>query len=186
MHVERLLRSLNLEEQFPPGWCIGDQRNASGLPAITISSPRLPDGLQIRSQLQVSGHRMPDTLEEVRVEFHVGIEVSLTDTCFPDPARTTRAPAWVGHLKRLRDDVLNGQIEDYGLRANPARNGKGPIGARKVPLARKFLGNDNLWLVVGYCTWALGPRTEATTIAELSDLAGRGVRLTQAWYDAST
>lgn len=99
--VEEILRGLALGSSLP-GWWVEVERNGNGNPAILIYSPALPDGRTLRGQLQVTGRRTPDRLEDVRFESFFGVEVALSEEHFFDPEASDVVPKWVQSLKRSR------------------------------------------------------------------------------------
>lgn len=179
VRAERLLRALDFT--LPDGWRVETSRGGRGMPSITVWSPQLSDGREIRGQIQVSGAAMPEDLDDVTWEFHVGISTK-PDTDFPSPKDTKTEPSWITHLKKLDDEILNGHMDNYGIRRNQAGHSKST--PNKLPLVKKYL-EDRQWLGTGYCDWALGPKSEIVSNDELDDLAARAQKLFQNWYEAA-
>ena len=185
--VERMLRPLaqSLGEQFGPEWKVAVGRGGSGMSAITVWSPHLPDSRRLRGQIQVVGRGMPTNSEDLEFEFHVGIETRPTTADFPAADTADVAPGWLNHLIVLRDEVIRGDLARFRLRQGRAGNGRQGVGNNKLPLVKKFLPDDP-WLAQGYFDWSLGPKSEPATPDELESLASCAHQLFVQWYSAST
>ncbi|MGK9146536.1 hypothetical protein KXS11_02765 [Plantibacter flavus] len=185
--VEARLRAqrkmLDLPHQLP-GWVTSIDRGDSGMPSLTFRSPTLPDGKQLRGQLEVTGRRMPPRLEDVRFNSYIGISVDNTDPHdFPDPTKVSEVPRWVEHLRLLHATVLDGQEGRLGVNRGAPGNGRKHLGIHKLPLATKHLGRLR-YLAKGYTTWAVGPKTNDVSLDQLPELADNTVEIFRSWYDA--
>lgn len=186
MRVERLMRA---EAKgligFGDDWSVEVLRGGSGMPSITMRSPELPDGRQLRGQIQVCGRGMPERFEDLTFEYHVGIGVDYSDSDFPDPLTATEAPGWVEHLRTL-ESVIGGEDGQLTLRISGRRaaNGGGDLGARKLALVEKFL-DDKAWLAKGYTDWALGVKSTPTPAAQLRDLCWTAQWIFTKWWAAT-
>ncbi|WP_431840013.1 hypothetical protein [Gordonia hongkongensis] len=184
--VERVLRSLapSIQNLLGDEWFVGVDRGGSGMPAITIRSPHLGDGRQLRGQVQVFGRSMPTAADDLKFEFQVGIQTKPTVEDFAPADQTDSPPAWVVHLERLRDDVLAGNLEEFGIRRGRSGNGRSGLGKYKSALVSKFLPGTS-WIARGYWDWSIGPKSEPVDRDGLHDLARRAATLMQQWYMAS-
>ncbi|WP_232717587.1 hypothetical protein [Gordonia metallireducens] len=185
--VERSLRQLKpaVEQKLGPGWTVGVGRGGSGMPSLAIWSPRLSDGRVLRGQIQVSGRGMPADKEQLRFEYHVGVETSDSRTDFPRADKTSEAPGWVKHLQILRDSVLQDNAERFQVRKGHSSNGRRGVGQNKSGLVKKYLP-DSPWIAAGYFDWALGPKSEQVPESELPQLANTAAELFSQWFSAST
>ena len=186
MRTERLMRAEAAKmTRLGEGWTVEVLRGGSGMPSITVRSPALPDGRELRGQIQVRGRRMPGRMEDLTFEYHVGIGVEYDETDFPDPETATEPPGWIGHLKVLESVIggLDGQATLW-IGGRRAMNGGGDLGARKLPLVEKFL-DDKAWLAKGYADWALGIRSVPASVEQLGDLCLVAEWIFLSWYEAS-
>lgn len=188
LRVERLLRQEGRpSDRFPDDWDVSIQRGGSGMPSIQVESPLLPDGRQIRGQIQVTGRGMPPSLDETYFEYHIGIQVNDDDTDLPAADDVDTEPGWVSHLRTL-EHVLADTPHDEDLRlgmrgASPGRSARG---RNKLPLVKKFL-DGKTWLAKGYTDgWALGVKSTKTPVAELGALCSVATTIFLAWYRAET
>ena len=184
--VERVLRSLtpSIQELLGDGWFVGVGRGGSGMPAITIVSPYLSDGRELRGQVQVVGRSMPETADDLKFEYQVGIQTKPTIEDFAPADESLGPPAWVIHLERLRDDVLADNVERFGIRRGRSGNGRSGLGKNKSALVSKFLPGTS-WIASGYWDWSIGPKSEPVDQDGLPDLARRAAILMQQWHKAS-
>ena len=186
--VERVLRSLtpSIQDILGDEWFVGVGRGGSGMPTITILSPDLSDGRQLRGQVQVDGRGMPKTADGLKFAYQVGIQTKPTAEDFAPADKIDSPPAWVIHLERLRDDVLAGNpdLEDFGVRRNRSANGQSGLGKNKSAIVSKFLPGTS-WIACGYWDWSIGPRSEPVARDGLPELARRAATLMQQWYMAS-
>ena len=61
------------------------------------------------------------------------------------------------------------------------------LGARKLPLAEKFLPDDQQWLAKGYTDgWGPGIRSQKRELDRAEDLAAPFVRILSEWYRVET
>ncbi len=187
VRVERLLRQQGRpHERFPEGWDVSIRRGGSGIPAIEVKSPPLPDGRQIRGQIQVTGRRMPPTLDETYFEYHIGIQVNDADADLPAAAEVDDEPEWVPHLRTLERVLVDMGGESLRLSKHPASSGTSVRGKNKLPLVEKFLEGKS-WLAKGYTDgWALGIRSTKTPAGELSELCEVAANIFLAWHRAET
>lgn len=183
--IERAFRPIaeQLRVTFGSDWTVGVGRGGSGMPAITIWSPVLANGKQLRSQIQVAGRGMPEHLEDVRFEFHAGVGTSPNETDFPQADEVSVPPDWVKHIVTLRDEVICGDLDRYRIRKGRAGNGRRGVGKNKLGLVQKFLPNDAS-LALGYYDWAIGPKSRPVAQDELADLAGSAHELLSYWHAA--
>lgn len=187
VRVERLLRPYSRpHERFPEGWDVSIERGGSGIPSILVESPPLPDGRQIRGQIQVTGRRMPSTLDETYFEYHIGIQVNDNDDDLPAAAEVDDEPEWVPHLRTLERVLVDMGEESLRLSKYPASAGMSERSKNKLPLVEKFLGGKS-WLAKGYANgWALGIKSTKTPAGELSELCEVAANIFLAWHRAET
>jgi hypothetical protein len=181
--VEARLHELSLTEQLP-GWKIDHRRNGNGNPAVVIQSPVFGSNVVLRGQIQVVGRGMPDTLDSVRLEGHIGVAVAELKENYFDPDTSDAAPAWIEHLRTLQREVLAEAGDLYGIsRRSPGRSSR-ELGRWKTPLAKKHL-REHAYLAKGYTDgWAIGPKTRSVPLAELDELAARTAALFSRWFEA--
>lgn len=184
VQVERKLRSLNFEQRLPKGWRVVTDRGGAGMPSIEVHGPRLADGRELRGQIQATGRSLPTALNDVGMEFHVGIQTNLDSVDFPEEDEGTDEPEtpWVTYLKDLHEHILDGRLDEYGIRLNNASAGKSKFGASKMRVAKAHL-SGKLWLAVGYCDWALGPKSTVVPLGDLEELADRAAKLFREWHE---
>ena len=61
------------------------------------------------------------------------------------------------------------------------------LGARKLPLAERYLPDDLQWLAKGYTDgWGLGIRSQKRELDRAEDLAAPFVRILSEWYRVET
>ena len=185
--TEKLLRDVALPAlRLPSAWRADVKRGGSAMPSIVIVSPPLPDGRELRGQIQVAGRGMKPTLAETRFEYHIGVQVDDSAEDFPKAEATKTAPGWIPHLLVLHSvvDALGGRKMLVGK--YPGQAGGGEHGANKLPLVVKFLPKDGRWLARGYCNWALGIKSGKLSSDRLEDLARTTAKIFRAWYKAET
>lgn len=182
--VERLLRESGLPRlELPKDWDVDIFRGGSGMPSIVIRSPALPDGRELRGQIQVTGRGMPPTLESTRFEYHIGIQVDDSDDDLPDAASVDRAPEWIGSLLRLEGELDKFESGELRLSKHAAGHGKSGRGINKIPLVAKFMGQGRSWLAKGYTDgWALGIKSVPTSPANLPDLCKITANIFDTWF----
>ncbi|WP_106817510.1 hypothetical protein [Janibacter massiliensis] len=183
--VERMFRAQGVAERlFPSDWFVEIRRNGAGMPSIIVQSPTLPDGRELRGQVQVIGRAMPKESELLRLEYHVGVQVIADDDDLPDARECESAPAWIKHLRVLEQLVTDDAGERFPRIARTAAgNGRGARGANKIPLVNKFLDGQT-WLAKGYTDgWALGVKSTPTPAGELGSLCDEAAALFLAWFE---
>lgn len=184
LQIEGLLHQLALEDRFPTTWTVWYSRGGSGMSSVEFSSPTIPDGRQLRGQIQVK-HRgsLPSDSQLVRMEYHLGVSVEDTEADFPDPSSAKNAPSWVEDLKILYDVVLHGRLDELMVSTHKPGRDNGEFGVNRKPLLAKFL-TERTWLGQGYRTWALGPRSTGQPLSELPRLADVAVEVMTEWHEA--
>jgi len=180
--VERVLRRLVWPDPVTRAWSIGWDRNGSGMPTVTLQSDPLPNGRQIRGQLQVVGRSMPVDGSPVLLEYHVGVTVHDTEEDMPDPKTLHEEPGWIPPLRTLRA-LLQGRDEELSVARSRRGHAGGRYGHRKVELADTHLGPGR-WVAAGYLGWALGVRSVPTEIGSVQRLAEVTSTVLTEWYDA--
>ena len=186
VRVESLLRQHSRPyERFSEDWDVSIQRGGSGIPSIVVESRPLPDGRQIRGQIQVTGRGMPSTLDETYFEYHIGIQVNDDDADLPATAEVDDEPGWVPHLRTLERVLVDMGGESLRLSKHAASSGTSERGKNKLPLVEKFLEGKS-WLAKGYVGWALGIRSAKTPAGELSELCEVAANIFLAWHRAET
>ncbi|WP_052129272.1 hypothetical protein [Clavibacter michiganensis] len=178
--VERLMRALDLDAVLPEGWSTWIGRGDGGMSSIVVEGPRTRGGRRLCGQIQVMGRDSKLPLDEITLEYHVGVSVELGDEDFPEDP-TTR-PTWVDELFIL-DAVLQENGTRFQVRTNMPRNGTSPTGKRKMPIVREHLSGRE-WLAQGYCDWSLGTKSSIHRLDELKALADEAVALFIAWEAA--
>ncbi|MFV4914357.1 hypothetical protein PFZ49_12605 [Microbacterium lacticum] len=188
--VEAWFSALDLGQRMP-GWEVDVHRGGSGMPSIEFRSPPLRDGKQLRGQIEVVGRGMPGSLTEIRFNSYVGISVNPTDEAdFPNPEESTLVPSWIAHLQLLHREVLEGEEQRLRINRRAPGPGKKELGARKVPLAKRYLKSSNdgarslAYLAKGYTDWAIGPKLQDVPKEELEELAAITVEIFHRWYAA--
>ena len=87
------------------------------------------------------------------------------------------------HLKRLYHGVLKGHEKRLLMSTSHPQSGRTELGARKLPLAEKFLPDDLQWLAKGYTDgWGLGIRSQKRALDRAEELAAPFVRILTEWY----
>ena len=183
--IERRLERLPLVLAPPQGWFVQVARNGAGLPAILMTSPRLPDGSELRAQLQVVGRSMPQDLEGVRFEYFLGVAIEDEETAFPDPEKVEAAPAWIVSLRNLRDKVLVNDLDSLLIDTSRPGAGRSLYGKRKLQLITKH-APDSTWIAKGYRDWALGVKSRKVSVDRLEDLASLLEELATRWFEAES
>jgi hypothetical protein len=178
--VERLMRALNVKASLPEGWSTRIGPGDGGMSSIVIEGPIPDGGRRLCGQIQVTGRDSKRPIEDITLEYHVGVSVDLVDPDFPeDPARR---PTWVDELFVL-DEVIRQNGTLFQVRTNKPHNGNSPMGKRKMPIVRQHLKGRE-WLAHGYCDWSLGTKSSVRPLAELDDLAAEAVQLFISWESA--
>lgn len=171
-------------------WSMVINRNGSGMPHIDIAS-REPviikgKGREIRGNIQVSGRDIRQSLEDVRFQCFIGIEIeqnSLED--FPNDCSSAPEPAWIIALKQLDADVLfKDGIERYPEFAFHKTSGQ----CRKaIPhmreLVDRYLGKQR-YLIKGYKDWAFGAQSQPFPISNLKDNAKKTANIFKNWRNS--
>ena len=183
--VEKVLRDVALPVlRLPKSWKADVERGGSAMPSIVIVSPPLPDGRELRGQIQVEGRRMKATLAETRFEYHIGVQVDDNDEDLPEAETTKTAPGWIPHLLVLRNVVAALGEQEMLVGKHPAQNSGGDHGANKLPLIAKFMSKEPRWLAKGYCNWALGIKSKKCGPNDLEHLTRTAAQIFRAWYEA--
>lgn len=87
------------------------------------------------------------------------------------------------HLKRLYHGVLKGHEKRLLVSTSHPQSGRTELGARKLPLAEKFLPDDLQWLAKGDTDgWGLGIRSQKRPLERAAELAAPFVRILTEWY----
>lgn len=191
--IERSLEAIDFKNLLDtPGWSIDVQRNGSGNPSIEFRSLPLPSGRQIRGQIQVVSRGIPKEQDNLRFEYHIGIQINTTDEDFPLNGGD-EPPAWVIHLSTLHDKILTEEsLPNFSvsLRAAPERSKEAkekkanPYWDSKIVIADKHLGTGKRWLVKGYTDgegWALGIKSLPHGINQLPDLCKTAALILNSW-----
>lgn len=181
-HVERHFQQLPLIANPLTGWFVSIERNGAGLPAILMTSPRLPDGRELRCQLQMVGRSMPQSLSDARFEYFLGVSIEDEEVEFPDPATIETAPAWITSLRSLRDEVIADGIEDLLIDTSRPGTGRSLYGKRKLQLITKY-APDSTWIAKGYRDWALGVKSKKVDIDRLDKIAKLLAGLAARWFE---
>ncbi|GAB2565364.1 hypothetical protein [Leucobacter ruminantium] len=183
--IEAQLNGLSFEGRLV-GWRIETERNGNGNPSIVFESPELPDGRTLRGQIQVVGRGVPDQVEDVRLESHIGIAVSEDETSYFDPERSDSVPIWIENLKTLQREVLTGEEDRLLISRRAPGTSRRALGRWKKPLAQKHLG-EHAYLAKGYTDgWAIGPKTKNVPLERLEELATVTAEIFERWYAAET
>lgn len=180
------LARLDVPARLPADWTVFVDRNGNGLPVVTIQSPQLSDGTELRGQIEVDGRSMPDNIDDVRFNTHVGVSTVGED--FYDPDINPEPPRWALHLRVLHDEVLAGNEQRLFVSMSIARpaSKKNESGKWKMPLARLHL-DGLLHLAKGYTPgWALGPKSVLVPREQLEDITSAAVEMLIRWYEAET
>ena len=181
--VEARLHALDLSAQLP-GWSFAHRRNGNGNPAVIIESPAFGADVTLRGQIQVVGRGMPDSLEKVRMEGHIGVAVPEHADNYFDPKTSDAVPAWIEHLRTLEREVLDEAPSRYHISRRPPGRSTRELGQWKTPLAVKHLGEYS-YLAKGYTDgWAIGPKTTPVPLTQLDELAERTADLFARWFEA--
>lgn len=181
--IERRFRAARVEERLPQGWRVEIARGGSGMPAIEIESPELPNGRTLRGQVQVSGRGMPTAGATVFLEYSIGVAVYATSEDYPDPDLPHEVPGWIESLTSLKSGVLEGNLDRLLVSTHRPGNGRSLLGKRKLPLAVRHLG-DATWLVKGYTDgWALGVKSIKQPIEDLDAVISATSEIFTKWFD---
>lgn len=183
VQVERRFRQALARCGWPGGWSVQVERGDRGIPAVRIEGPTLPDGRTLRGQVQVHDWVVPAGIDDVTLDFHVGVAVFDNDDDLPQVSAGIK-PAWIDYLSSLYADVLRERPEDYDLSQHPARNGNSERGQNKMPLVCKYLP-DAPWLAQGYVDWAFGVKRRPARLAEVDRVMRDAQRLFLEWHDVS-
>jgi hypothetical protein len=182
--VEAWLRALAFETLVPQGWSAVVERGGSGMPAVKIESPPLPNGQTLRGQIEVAGRGMPGTLEEVHFISHIGVSVKDNDDNYFNPKHSDAVPPWIHHLRTLDSAVIQGNEQRLLVSRHAPGYSKRPRGEHKTALAQRHLGKERAFLAKGYTDgWALGVKTEKQPRDRLEHLAEVTAEIFQRWYD---
>ena len=115
--------------------------------------------------------------------YFLGISVPADEENFPEPSEAQTAPGWVVHLKRLYHGVLKGHEGRLLVSTSRPNPGRTELGARKLPLAERYLPDDLQWLAKGYTDgWGLGIRSQKRELDRAEDLAAPFGRILSEWY----
>ena len=165
------------------GWRIETEHNGVGNPSIVFESPALPDGRTLRGQIQVSGRGMPENIEDVRFESHIGVAVAEVPENYFDPEGSDVVPPWIQSLRTLQREVLDGEEERLLISLRAPRASRRELGKWKLPLALKHLG-EHAYLAKGYTDgWAIGPKTQKVPLQRLDELAAVTAEIFERWYE---
>ncbi|MFT2693909.1 hypothetical protein [Clavibacter zhangzhiyongii] len=177
--IERRMHALVLKDQLPEGWSAKVKRGARGMSAIVIEGPTIDGKRALCGQIQVTGQDSKRSLEQVTLEYHVGVGVGLKDADFPKNPR--QRPSWIADLELLHG-ILIANPSDFEVRQTPPRNGskKNIWGPRKMPIVHQHLRGRE-WLAQGYCNWSLGAKSTIRHLDDLETLAKEAVALFLAW-----
>ncbi|MBV7302688.1 hypothetical protein [Corynebacterium sp. TAE3-ERU2] len=182
VQVERLLRDALARYVVPEGWSLYVDRGDSAMPGITIISPSHPINGQLCGQIQVTGRKMPDRLNDVMIEFYAGTHVEETEECFPSP-ETTPPPQWVNNARILYSEVLRGNPAAFNLKTRAPGMSRRPLGKHRKELTKKYL-SDYPWLAQGYIDWSIGVRAYAQPLGSIDGVLDTAMRLFTSWFDA--
>ncbi|WP_061711798.1 hypothetical protein [Kocuria palustris] len=178
--VSGKLESLDLPLRLPQEWDVEVRRGASGMPCFVVASPALADGRQLVGHIQAEAR---GGVPPPELGYFLGISVPADDENFPEPSEAQTAPEWVVHLKRIYHGVLKGHEERLLVSTSHPQPGRAELGARKLPLAEKFLPDDLQWLAKGYTDgWGLGIRSQKRALDRAEELASPFVRILSEWY----
>ncbi|OUE22346.1 hypothetical protein BFL34_00192 [Clavibacter michiganensis] len=182
--VEAWLRALAFDTLVPRDWTTDVERGGSGMPAVKIESPPLPNGQTLRGQLEVAGRGMPGSLEEIRFISHIGVSVEDNDDNYFNPEHSSTAPPWIHHLRTLDSAVIEGHEQRLLVSRHAPGYSKRPRGMHKTALAKRHLGEERAFLAKGYTDgWAIGVKTEKQPRERLDHLAAVTAEIFQRWYD---
>ncbi|GAA1343049.1 hypothetical protein GCM10009594_17210 [Kocuria palustris] len=149
------------------------------MPSVVVASPALADGCQLVGHIQAEAR---GGVPPPELGYFLGISVPADDKNFPEPSEVQTAPEWVAHLKRLYHGVLKGRDQRLLVSTSRPNPGRTELGARKLPLAEKFLPDDQQWLAKGYTDgWGLGIRSQKRELDRAEDLAAPFVRILSEW-----
>lgn len=180
--VEARLNRLKFKGKLK-GWSVETRRNGSGNPSIVFESPTLPDGRTLRGQIQVTGRGMPQHIEDVRLESHMGISVDENEANYFNPKLSPVVPAWIHSLQKLQREVLDGHEGRLLISRRPPGTSKRALGRWKKRLAEEHL-KKNAHLAKGYVDWAIGPKTAPVPLERLDELAAITVEVFERWHAA--
>lgn len=183
VQIERMLRSTDPVSKFPSDWYVAIARGGSGMPSIVIESPSTREGRGLRGQVQVCGRGMPRTLDDARVEFHIGTAVDDTIRYYPAPDPHAAAPSWIHDLDLLERAVLRDRVDEYRISRRAGGRANGPLGPNRKAIVQKHL-SGRTWLAKGYRDWALGPKSEPQTLDQLPWLVATAAEIFTRWFDA--
>ncbi|WP_116111961.1 hypothetical protein [Austwickia chelonae] len=183
VQVERRFREALARRAWPDDWSVEVKRGSRGIPAVRIEGPKLPDGRTLRGQVQVHDRVVPADIDDVTLDFHVGVAVFDNDDDLPQVSAGIK-PAWVDYLSSLYTDVLRQRPEDHDLSQHSAKNGNSERGKNKMPLVREYLP-DTPWLAQGYVDWAFGVKSRPTRLAGVDRLMRDAQRLFLEWHEVS-
>lgn len=189
--VERLFEEVlpSMKSILPEvEWEIGINRHGSGMPHIDIASHESikidGNGKQIRGNIQVAGRGKIQSLEDVRLQCFIGIEI---DENNPEdfPRELEPEPVWIIALKQLDTKVLlNNENERYPELAFRKTSGQR---RKDIPYMGEIVDrylSDQRYLIKGYADWAFGVRSQPFTIADLEDNAKKTATLFKIWKDS--
>ena len=193
--IERALAAVRFESSLDdPGWDVVVHRGGGGNPSIEFRSPTLSSGREIRGQIQVAGRGVPKREDDLRLEYHIGIQINTDDEDFP-PDGGDQPPRWVNHLLTLRNKVVTDTaLPEFGvsLRAAPERSmdkkseKPNPFWDSKIVVADRHLDGQR-WLVKGYTDgdgWALGIKSRPHTLDQLPSLCTLAAHVLNSWLAA--
>lgn len=154
------------------------------MPSVVVASPALADGCQLVGHIQAEAR---GDVNPPELGYFLGVCAAADEANSPEPSEAQVAPEWVVHLKRLYHGVLKGHEERLLVSTSHPQPGRTELSARKLPLAEKFLPDDQQWLAKGYTDgWGLGIRSQKRELDRAEDLAAPFVRILSEWYRVET
>lgn len=190
--VERYLETIKFSALLddPAEWEAYVDRGGRGNPSIVFRSlSTFGEDRQIRGQIQVTGQGTPAHRDDVRFEYHIGIQINEDDDDFPADGGA-QPPAWVPHLQTLRARVVTDESRrPLAVSPSPApirseKKKPNPYWDSKIVVADRHL-NGQRWLVKGYTDgWALGIKSTKHTWDELPALCALAARVLNEWLAA--
>ncbi len=179
--VERVLQGIPLVTRPLDSWFTAVERNGAGMPAVLMTSPELPNGREIRAQVQVVGRRLAADVSKTRIEYFLGISVKDNEADFPDSSVVDHEPGWITSLKTLRDVLASDGGDTFRIDQRRPGAGKSLNGKRKLALINRH-APESTWIAKGYRDWALGVKSQKVALnqaAEISSLLGE---LASRWF----
>lgn len=183
LRFERL-REQVLTQKLDPAWSV-EVRNLNGKPACCFESPELLDGRRLQGDIQIHGWGMPDDVLDAQFRFFLGVSVTEAGD-FPDPEDPhAPEPGWIGHLRMLQSEVLQGQSDRLLISQTKPRSGTSVPGKHKLGLAKRYLP-EHQHLTQGYVPSVLGARSKLVGYDSLDGLATIAAEIMTRWYEAET